>query len=350
MDIWDILEILPTKDKRAIKRAYAKMLANYHPEEYPEKFQEVQAAYEWALQYANLELVTDKNEDQASWQLESLAFEYDEDVAFLDNTTIFNEEANLLEARWLEKENEEKKIAALALLTYKTLLEKKLKRKAVRKFIASEQFHKVKQNAYFIEGFMNLSSEYYGCCLQKPKVMLVLEKAFGLDADMIGNTYIYQDLHDWFVNYRNFSYISDDTKRDRREQIKVVTILICLLGVLIIGLYFSAESAETPRSFPPELAPISEAQEQIRLSGARHGIGRYHLVSINLGNLDLSDEETGKMIYNELLRYLWSEYEMVFKLINIQSNANSNIMTITYEAIHDSSIEARVSLMILKND
>ena len=46
MSIWSTLGIEPTKDKRKIKRAYAKMAARYHPEEQPEKFQEVYDAYE----------------------------------------------------------------------------------------------------------------------------------------------------------------------------------------------------------------------------------------------------------------------------------------------------------------
>jgi len=53
MDIWQTLGIEPTTDKRAIKRAYAKMLTKYHPEDQPEMFQQVQKAYESALLYAD---------------------------------------------------------------------------------------------------------------------------------------------------------------------------------------------------------------------------------------------------------------------------------------------------------
>ena len=52
MSIWSTLGIDPTRDKREIKRAYAKMAARYHPEEQPEKFQEIYDAYEQALSYA----------------------------------------------------------------------------------------------------------------------------------------------------------------------------------------------------------------------------------------------------------------------------------------------------------
>lgn len=43
---WAILELEPTEDKKTIKRAYAKQIRKYHPEDEPEKFKEVQEAYE----------------------------------------------------------------------------------------------------------------------------------------------------------------------------------------------------------------------------------------------------------------------------------------------------------------
>lgn len=49
MSIWDILGIEPTTNARAIKRAYARQLAQHHPEDDPEGFQLVQSAYERAL-------------------------------------------------------------------------------------------------------------------------------------------------------------------------------------------------------------------------------------------------------------------------------------------------------------
>lgn len=49
MNIWDVLEIEATSSARAIKRAYARQLARHHPEDDPEGFQLVQAAYERAL-------------------------------------------------------------------------------------------------------------------------------------------------------------------------------------------------------------------------------------------------------------------------------------------------------------
>lgn len=49
MNAWEILGIEPTSDKKIIKRAYAKLLKQYHPEENPEKFKQIQAAYQQCL-------------------------------------------------------------------------------------------------------------------------------------------------------------------------------------------------------------------------------------------------------------------------------------------------------------
>lgn len=47
--IWEILNIEPTKDKAAIKRAYALLARQYNPEDEPEKYQELHEAYKQAL-------------------------------------------------------------------------------------------------------------------------------------------------------------------------------------------------------------------------------------------------------------------------------------------------------------
>lgn len=49
MNAWEILGIEPTSDKKTIKRAYAKLLKQYHPEENPEKFKQIQAVYQHCL-------------------------------------------------------------------------------------------------------------------------------------------------------------------------------------------------------------------------------------------------------------------------------------------------------------
>ncbi|MGL5436478.1 MAG: J domain-containing protein [Lachnospiraceae bacterium] len=52
MNIWSILEITSTTDKKTIKRAYARLLKLCHPEEKPEEFKRLYEAYQAALAYA----------------------------------------------------------------------------------------------------------------------------------------------------------------------------------------------------------------------------------------------------------------------------------------------------------
>ena len=49
MNAWEILGIELTKDKKEIKKAYARLLKQYHPEENPEEFKQIQAAYQQCL-------------------------------------------------------------------------------------------------------------------------------------------------------------------------------------------------------------------------------------------------------------------------------------------------------------
>ncbi|MCH5254985.1 MAG: DnaJ domain-containing protein [Lachnospiraceae bacterium] len=50
--VFQVLEIEPTDDIKEIKKAYARMVKKYHPEEYPEKWKEIHDAYEAALKIA----------------------------------------------------------------------------------------------------------------------------------------------------------------------------------------------------------------------------------------------------------------------------------------------------------
>lgn len=61
-DIWEILEIQPVKDPKAVKRAYAKKCRTCHPEEAPEEFDRLHQAYEAALAYCSLEETDEKIE------------------------------------------------------------------------------------------------------------------------------------------------------------------------------------------------------------------------------------------------------------------------------------------------
>lgn len=59
---YDILGLDETKDKKAIKKAYAKMVKQYRPEKEPVKFQEVRDAYDNILDYLSKEIEDKDNE------------------------------------------------------------------------------------------------------------------------------------------------------------------------------------------------------------------------------------------------------------------------------------------------
>lgn len=50
--VFQILEIEPTNDKKEIKKAYARLVKRYHPEEFPEEWEKIHGAYEQALKMA----------------------------------------------------------------------------------------------------------------------------------------------------------------------------------------------------------------------------------------------------------------------------------------------------------
>ena len=52
MDIWDILEIEYTTDEKVIRDAYAECAKKVNPEEHPEEFKRLQAAYKQAIKHA----------------------------------------------------------------------------------------------------------------------------------------------------------------------------------------------------------------------------------------------------------------------------------------------------------
>lgn len=71
MDIWEILGITPTTDKRIIRRAYAAKTREIHPEEKPEEFRHLHEAYQEALGYAEFMSKIDWTEDvEPAWEQE----------------------------------------------------------------------------------------------------------------------------------------------------------------------------------------------------------------------------------------------------------------------------------------
>ncbi|MFK8012672.1 MAG: DnaJ domain-containing protein, partial [Marinicellaceae bacterium] len=96
MNPWKTLNIDPTDDKKIIKKAYAKLIKQYKPDEYPEKFQEIQQAYQMALSsmHYNQKIIENQESSQINDEIikeskketfelsEKKLFEHKQDSAF----------------------------------------------------------------------------------------------------------------------------------------------------------------------------------------------------------------------------------------------------------------------------
>lgn len=64
MAVWELLGIEPTNDVTTIKRAYAKKLKVYHPEEDPEGYQKLREAYDYAVQLAKRQAAVEPEQEE----------------------------------------------------------------------------------------------------------------------------------------------------------------------------------------------------------------------------------------------------------------------------------------------
>lgn len=76
MNTWGVLGIEPTEDVSVIKKAYAKKLKLFHPEEDPQGFQRLREAYESALQYSKWMKQEERQEEQAESQADIFELPY----------------------------------------------------------------------------------------------------------------------------------------------------------------------------------------------------------------------------------------------------------------------------------
>lgn len=84
MNIWEILEIEPTIEIKLIKTAYAKKLKIYNPEDDPQSYQSLRAAYDSALKFAK---------NNKLHELKNLPSENDK--SYEENTIIYEENDNM---------------------------------------------------------------------------------------------------------------------------------------------------------------------------------------------------------------------------------------------------------------
>lgn len=97
MNVFEILEIEPTEDKKKIKKAYASLARKYHPEEQPEKWKEIHDAYIMAMRIAD-------GEENVSFFLEKdTSWEVSQDRQNVTIPRAPEQEVNQIVAKHLEK-------------------------------------------------------------------------------------------------------------------------------------------------------------------------------------------------------------------------------------------------------
>ena len=97
MNVFEILEIEPTEDKKKIKKAYASLARKYHPEEQPEKWKEIHDAYTMAMRIAD-------GEENVSFFLEKdTSWEGSQDRQNVTIPRAPEQEVNQIVAKHLEK-------------------------------------------------------------------------------------------------------------------------------------------------------------------------------------------------------------------------------------------------------
>lgn len=210
-EIWRLLEIEETRDKRAIKRAYGKMVAKYHPEEQPEEFQKIRTAYEMALDYAEtgsivpsaiLELIGgwDGFGDDAKSNISTPPE---------NKTSIFSSDLPDVDQQEIERKQAEIKASVQPLSIYEKLLEDQFSGESLDEFLASSIFKAVRRNEWFIIEFMRLNQEHVWTMFLKHEHLESIRCAFGLNGYIADDSYIVQELVrllDFYEEFLNTHY------------------------------------------------------------------------------------------------------------------------------------------------
>ena len=190
MNPYKILDIEATKDKKLIKRAYSKKVAQFHPEEHPEEFRQIVEAYQLAMQYAdgddsynNYESYSEKNYHYAEYHQQAPLNEdlFNEEVAEeIDNKNakILQDEAGAVGADFVKLVDIGSKAGVKMFFTSKE----------------SDRFRRVRRNLYFLQGLHKLINED-GVKWLDLEIVEIMEKAFTPDQSEVLDDEVRIQLH-----------------------------------------------------------------------------------------------------------------------------------------------------------
>jgi len=283
MNYWDILGIAPTTDKRTIRKAYAKLLKEYHPEERPEKFEEINNAYQAAMSYADYagyeasylyehEEYEEFKEDEGFADLSEEDYDAQEPYTHLTfNVEEFNDSIFHVDEEYEEsvrKEQEEMQ-AVLDRLAYLLSLKDnavtdsgKKRRTELLKFI-NEQFEPYKHNPVFIHSLVSLlfKSENLNY-----KYMKAIKKVFDIKGKDVPVYYDSElDYALYQLNKELESFINGSSG------IRTPAVYAAIFGVIIIAIsLIQGLDTQTNQSLEPSLPRPSN----LHYMGSAYRIGR----------------------------------------------------------------------------
>ncbi|MDE7325092.1 MAG: J domain-containing protein, partial [Lachnospiraceae bacterium] len=153
--IWEVLGIAPTSDKRAIRSAYSVLVKQCHPEEDPQGFQKLHGAYQAAMEYAA------KNEEQTGNIVNSVCLAQNrEEAGEKDPLT----PSLLSRLAQVEEDELSKSMHSGALRQFSAILNDPKKfRKADewKAFFLSEDFLKEQYQESFANGMLQILQDFY---------------------------------------------------------------------------------------------------------------------------------------------------------------------------------------------
>ena len=336
MDIWEILEIDETTDTRAIKKAYAKMLTKHHPEDEPEKFQEIKQAYDLALQYA-------KGVDSSDRIYDEPYFEGSESVNF-DNPSsdetdsIFAdfEELNRLDEAELEEVNQ--LIANLNSIRGPNITAEKLKQ-----FVVDVDYEMMVNNVYF-SNFIKKLREYLSShdyfLIRRPHLFAIIKARFDHFYDEIQfhetDDCIYE-FYNWLIEFemhlkKRYENIKKNNPQYQIQESKYkYKWYKCPMILLYLVFFIFLFIATTPRTADNPSPPVPHIVNPI-------GINPY----IDFSSRGYS-REVELYIYQAVRSYLFDEYGKEFSTNGMMLNPDHHLgrgpwVTLIYFLVDDPEV------------
>lgn len=241
-NIWDILQIEPTRDKRTIKWAYAARAKLVHPEEKPEEFAELYQAYQLALKYAgNQSAQAEPPAREPSQNLQQPELSYSGDYGlhsfFSDSLKRQEQDLELFSLRW-------------------DMFSRRLgigeADKEWVEYLKSEEFKRIQWNPIVVE---QIAQEVKRKLCYWSKDQLVLWDAYGFQEEgppqeIPEVRFLYETLYPAYQSHKQTEFNLEREKRQQEEKEQVLehrktlirAAIICLCILIPFLIYRKATS------------------------------------------------------------------------------------------------------------